>query len=358
MNIPSKVRLTYYELIITENCNLRCIYCYDDYFSDRTSCSYTPSMSLHMIDDVITFIKKTYDYNRQITISFFGGEPLLQWDFITQFVKKFNQTRIKKEYVLNTNATLLNEEKINFMVRHNFKPTISIDGTKESHDINRIDAHSKGSWEKTIQLVPELYSKSKHVNNVILNALMVINTKNIFYLVDSFEFLNKLGFTINILFDYTDNFSDDDLHLLKQQLKHLFIEKGYTNFTQLKKILNDGYRSHYCFTPYHAVSIAPSGKLYYCHQFVPKMSDSENTEYYGDIYNGYYNADYYTTVNNRIFMDTFESCNNCSAKNWCAGGCLAGHYFKTHDYMKLNPIQCKINLIINDIALKINKKRK
>lgn len=37
MILPNnKATLNHYELILTENCNLRCKYCFDDTYSDRT----------------------------------------------------------------------------------------------------------------------------------------------------------------------------------------------------------------------------------------------------------------------------------------------------------------------------------
>ena len=66
MIIPKDVAINCYELIITENCNLRCKYCYDDYFSDRSECSYNVKMDSKFIKDFIPFVLETYDRNNEI----------------------------------------------------------------------------------------------------------------------------------------------------------------------------------------------------------------------------------------------------------------------------------------------------
>lgn len=74
--LPSNKRtLEHYELILTENCNFRCKYCFDDSFSNRTFCNYNYVMSLDMIPSIINFIEKTYNRRRRPNINFFRGEP-------------------------------------------------------------------------------------------------------------------------------------------------------------------------------------------------------------------------------------------------------------------------------------------
>ena len=45
---------------------------------------------------------------------------------------------IKVEFSISTNGTLMTDEKIHFLVAHEFAVSISLDGPKESHDRYRI----------------------------------------------------------------------------------------------------------------------------------------------------------------------------------------------------------------------------
>ena len=69
---PNNIQIHNYELILTENCNLRCKYCFDDAFSNRTSCSYNYNMNIDIIDDLINFINETQDPNK-VSVSFLAA---------------------------------------------------------------------------------------------------------------------------------------------------------------------------------------------------------------------------------------------------------------------------------------------
>lgn len=78
-------------------CNLNCDYCDTDYEAD-CAISYTPqALAQKILND--------YDLNRIHSISLTGGEPLLNADFINEFVLFFPDAK----FYLETNATLTEE---------------------------------------------------------------------------------------------------------------------------------------------------------------------------------------------------------------------------------------------------------
>ena len=116
-NLPVESEgLVNYELILTENCNLRCKYCFDDEFSDRTDCSYNPTMPISRIEEILDFIEKTKDKNVSPKINFFGGEPTVNWDFIVEFYNKANARIGNFSSTINTNGVNLNKERIDFLL--------------------------------------------------------------------------------------------------------------------------------------------------------------------------------------------------------------------------------------------------
>ncbi|TAG10207.1 MAG: hypothetical protein EAZ42_04665 [Verrucomicrobia bacterium] len=74
-------------------------------------------------------------------ITFFGGEPLLNYEMIKRIVaycKEIERLGTKVfTFELITNGTLLDKEVVEFCVEHKFLLFISIDGWKEMHDYNR-----------------------------------------------------------------------------------------------------------------------------------------------------------------------------------------------------------------------------
>ena len=60
---------------------------------------------------------------------------------------------------ITTNGTLLNREKIDFLYNHNIHPLLSIDGAKETQDINRPCQNGESSFDKIIEIIPYLLEK-------------------------------------------------------------------------------------------------------------------------------------------------------------------------------------------------------
>lgn len=356
---PEEIKLKNYELILTENCNLRCKYCFDDAFSDRTSCSYDYRMKPEMIDDILNFVDKTRDKSIKPKLSFFGGEPTLNWEFIEAFLNKAGNYF---DYSINTNMLLLDSRKIDIMIKYKVFPILSIDGVKEAHDSNRIDKIGNGSWVDTMKILPELASKYRS-SGIRPTVLMVVDNNNLNYLEKSYEFLIKLGFGVNILYNFNTEYTNEEMRIIENQLDSLFNKRKFPIYGDAKKrILNTSFheQENFCHTPYTTATIASNGKLFFCHQLVPKMSDfTENyNEYYGDIYKGYYNKEYLEIISNRTKISKFKlnkECENCPAVRWCKGGCLASMRIETGNYEELVPSLCKINRMLDSV---LNKKRK
>lgn len=75
-------------------------------------------------------IYNTYEYN----FSFFGGEPLLNWDFIKQSLPLIRSDKRCKEILIPTNGLLLNQERYEFLKSFNVKISISFDGLFQHHN--------------------------------------------------------------------------------------------------------------------------------------------------------------------------------------------------------------------------------
>jgi len=356
------ISLDYYELILTENCNMRCSYCFDDNYSDRIKCSYDPVMKIDQIDNIFSFIIKTYDKSAdKIIINFFGGEPLLNFEFIKEFVNRAQEElkEIPFYYTTNTNLLLITKEIEDFIIKYKFGINISLDGKKESHDLNRVLINKEPTWEKTMKILPEFIVKYR-ASGMMPGFLMVVNENNYKNLVDNYKFLLKLSPKVNILFNTNSDLSDDFFNSVYDSLEDLFIKNNNILPIEFsRKYLNVDYiknDSSSCFIPEKNVTINPSGKLFYCHQVVPKMYDLKDfDQYYGDIINGYTNEKYLKNMIKRTDFNYFKKdkiCETCDI-GWCKGGCFGAHLFYTKDTFGINPNICKLNRKIEDICIKI-----
>lgn len=136
---------------ITEQCNLRCSYCCysGEYKNNRTHGNRT--LTSDDIDEIYDFIIKISN-KKHIRIAFYGGEPLLQYPLI-QYAITQGQERVDKcfDFSISTNGTLLNEDKIDWLVKNKVELAISIDGTRIFHNAHRVDALGIGSFDKVYE---------------------------------------------------------------------------------------------------------------------------------------------------------------------------------------------------------------
>ena len=160
---------------LTEQCNLRCEYCcFGEHYSRfRGHRAVTMSREVAELAIAQFLDRSSGSYSG---ISFYGGEPFLEWDLlehIVRFAEDYGH-RVGKtpSFSVTTNGTLLTEERMHFIVEHNIAVQISIDGPKESHDRYRVfrcdGKHSRkrvGSFDvimRNIRRWIELYPEYKN----------------------------------------------------------------------------------------------------------------------------------------------------------------------------------------------------
>lgn len=148
-------------LTLTNSCNLTCEYCFANqgkYDIPNLHMSYETAKK--SIDLVIESVKK--NNSDSIKVAFFGGEPLLAFDLIEKIVNYTNENippNIKVRYIITTNGTLMNPNIAQFMNKHKFEVTVSIDGNKHVHDYYRKYPNMRGSYEDVVKAINILLPK-------------------------------------------------------------------------------------------------------------------------------------------------------------------------------------------------------
>ena len=136
-------------LQVTQDCNLRCEYCvYSGGYSNRTHNK--QKMSFDTAKKSIDFLIANSTESDMVCIGFYGGEPLLNFEVIKETVLYVTQEYTGKEYyfALTSNGTVFTDEYLAFLEEYKFTVTVSIDGNKEMHDINRKFKNSEvGSFD-------------------------------------------------------------------------------------------------------------------------------------------------------------------------------------------------------------------
>jgi uncharacterized protein len=193
---------------VTDTCNLQCKYCgYGDlyYGYDKRESKCLPTYKAKLILDYLSGIWKRGNTNleRPTTyISFYGGEPLLNMQFIKEivaYVENMNLNRDMK-FSMTTNAMLL-DRYMEYFVDKRFHLLISLDGDKEAQSY-RVTKGGKNSFDTVIRnveelqrLYPDYFDKCVNFNSVLHNRNSVEGTyqfiKNKFGKVPTISELNN-----------------------------------------------------------------------------------------------------------------------------------------------------------------------
>ncbi|WP_370307642.1 radical SAM protein [Sinimarinibacterium flocculans] len=147
-NIPSAVHPRLLQLIIfpTEKCNFRCTYCYESFEIGK--------MKRPVIDAVKRLIESRVERDTldALTLSWFGGEPLLARDVMDEISSFANEFHERKAFSLSgditTNGYLLDAATLSKLVKVRQSAfQISLDGYGAAHDATRRYASGKGTFD-------------------------------------------------------------------------------------------------------------------------------------------------------------------------------------------------------------------
>lgn len=188
-----------------------CSYCYEKNKKSK-------SISYDVIDNIIDFIVMQHinSTDKNVSVVTHGGEPLMEFEKIRYFIKKLNSKVDNVKYIVTTNATLLTDTMINFLIEHYSEISISIDGTRAVHNTNRILVNGQGTYDMVIRNAKKLMSKHNNIK-----ARMTINPKTAPYLFESVKHLLDLGFMtiVPVADSFCDEWTEKDIITLYEQGK-------------------------------------------------------------------------------------------------------------------------------------------
>ena len=131
--VPDVPRLHTLFLGVTEDCNMRCRYCFVHHNPARMTFDTAMKALYFLLAQCDPKSKKTP------SITFFGGEPTLEWDsIIVPIVKRGRElTDNKMSFNITSNGVLLDRDKLEFMKANNIGLLFSFDGDEETQNYNR-----------------------------------------------------------------------------------------------------------------------------------------------------------------------------------------------------------------------------
>lgn len=317
-------RLEHLRLILTNKCNLNCIYCYAN---GGTYNEKLADMSYETIVNSINYFYSSYEYIHQI--SFFGGEPLLKIDLINQtceYVVGFcEQNHIKLPiFSMVTNGVLIDDKAIEIIDKFKIQTNLSLDGPKDFNDRQRIFSDKDRSVFEIVDYnAKKLRKKIKF--SVESTCTNIINEYG--YSFDDIQnFFRKryLIDRVNVAAAMIVNDVDSDLELKgeKEEEKSLskivnrFFRKDHSKYAFndiIIRLLNTYFSNYYCASFCDAglkqYTIAMNGDIYPCQLF---FSSKENK--LGNI-NNLINKEMH--LFQRKYKKEFDKCKKCGYRRFC-----------------------------------------
>ena len=133
----------------TSDCNFRCPYCYEK------DVLHMQRMTDEVADKIVKFVENRAAGIENLHITWYGGEPLLEYQRILMLSEKFleicDKHEIEYDAGIVTNGYLLTEDKLKKLIESKVSTIqITLDGTKESHDARRYLKNHGGTFDKIV----------------------------------------------------------------------------------------------------------------------------------------------------------------------------------------------------------------
>lgn len=314
--------------ILSKNCNLNCGYCYAERKGDKETDPFMgEEIALHAID----FLLENSGQNKVVFLTFFGGEPLLNFPVIKSMAsygkKRAGETGKRINFSMTTNATLLTKEIIDFLNHESIGITISIDGSKETHDRIRKNSDGRGSYEIVKKNVSELFRlyKNKPIRARVTVTRGAVNIKDIFFHLREIGF-HEIGFSPVSTANERYALSEEDMRAFTwgfHELAELYVERavnnenlGFSNLSNVLKQIHDGINKPYpCGGGVGLMGLDINGDLYVCHRLMGRKEFL-----LGNLRDGI-DRERQTEFLSMAHLKRKEECQGCWARFFCGGGC-------------------------------------
>jgi uncharacterized protein len=323
---------------VTDACNFKCYYCSYREFYNNYDVRQNQYMDVKKAKILINFVveKSITPANKspkkEVIVTFYGGEPLLNMDFITEIVtyaKLRENDRIKFKYSMTSNGVFL-KKYLTFFVQNNFIILVSLDGSREN-DAYRLFHNGKSSFDTVYENI--IYIRDNYPfffeNNINFNAVLhnLNNRQEVFSFfwhefnkVPTFSFVSDVGINpdmekeFGIMNTHKQEVTDEKLDVemkrvmdinyyeTKELQKFIFQYSGnkYNSYNDLlyKKKRFKSISAGTCFPFSKRLFMTVNNKLLPCekvgHQFFyGKVTDSGvdiNCEEVAQKFNNYYNT--------------------------------------------------------------------
>lgn len=318
-------------LIISQDCNLRCGYCYANHGTfggEKRLMSFETSK--RSIDKILG-----QEFNNSIL--FFGGEPFLNFSLMEKIIEYGQKVGLNINYTTITNGTIMNDAIQKCIDENFFELGISLDGPKEINDMQRY-----GSVDSVHDWVVDTIERLKAGKRPL--AIKCTVTKNsVNNLTNIAEHISSLGVSSMAFADVSrvpnDSkfiLSDSEFELYVQELSEILVKNirqlalGRKTtvispiFGILRQLITKTRAIHICSAGREYIAVTANGDVYPCHGFAGmdqfKMGNIYDEAFPGEAF------DRIKCIFKAHSVYSSEECSSCWARFLCGGDCAVHSY--------------------------------
>ena len=312
----------------TLECNFSCKYCYES----RIKGFMTADTQSQLIEFLQLILQK--EDIKELSVMWYGGEPLLSIDIIKNLSEKFieicNEKNLKYTSAIITNGYLIKENVVQALLKSKVNSAqITLDGTEYYHNKKRFlaDKPNEGTFFKILDNINYLTE-----NNFIVTIRMNVDKENcedmkglIDELCKNIKYKDKINITFAPVFSNENTISFNNTIMTNYEFsKYYFQVQIYAIEKGFKRVLKSMYpkgKLRYCSaTSINSYVISPKGELYKCWNDICDVDKSIGT--ISDFIKG-------TNIELNSEMIKWqthtplnsEKCRKCSMLPVCSGGC-------------------------------------
>ncbi|MBD3204140.1 radical SAM protein, partial [Candidatus Woesearchaeota archaeon] len=349
-------------LLLTGDCNSRCSYCYMHRNKFKIG-----TMTFKRAKKAVDFFIKYSNKENNLTIFYIGGEPLLYFDLIKKTtiyaINKGKELNKKFKFIISSNMSLLDKEKIEFFINNNFNINVNYDGTYELVEKfkgkkigKQIFKNIQEGIKFNLNMCLRITITPSFTNMVsMLKSLINIKAKKANFIL---EYGNKLPFNIDnikrqyikLSNEYVSYFKNFDF---KSKQSPLIITPFFYDI-QLD-VLKQSPNLFSCAAAYDKICVIPNGKVLPC----PHVEYWDDSWIMGDIEKNELNRN----IQKKMGINSYENkksdkeCVNCSYFNKCQQSCLGLNYDSNKDVSIFDKSRCELEKIRIDASLNIIQKQ-
>jgi uncharacterized protein len=321
-------------LNVTSKCNLSCGYCYE-YGEDKIVEAKTKPrfMNEATAKQSVDFLFTEAGDSPSVNLTFFGGETLMNFKMLQSALAYARERGAASGKEVNasltTNATLLREEIIDWIVANDVGVTVSIDGAREQQDKFRVFANGMGSYDIILPNIKSLLARHRRRP---VGARVTLTGQNLDVASIYRHLFEEIGFwevgfaPVTTSWQREYAIEDEGFQTLLSGFQALaadFLDAalagrrhGFSNVRDTLEEIHKGMSKAYpCGAGLGLMGVATDGDVALCHRFAG--SDEHKL---GSVFDGVDHARQDDFLQKHHIANKTD-CATCWARPLCAGGC-------------------------------------